>query len=109
MIIKIKTLGFTAKQELKDFVNEKLEKFAHLFNKIICCEVSFSLDKSDTNENKVCDMRLVIPGNDLLAGAQCKTFEEATAQAAEALERQIEKRKTKLNVTRNSIKQTNLK
>ena len=95
MNIKIKTLGFTAKQELTDFVNEKVKKFSYLYDKIISSEVSFSLDKSDTKENKVCDIRLVIPGNDLLSSAQCKTFEEATAQAVEALERQIEKRKTK--------------
>ncbi len=103
MNIKIKTLGFIAKQELTNFVNEKVKKFAHLYDKIISSEVSFSLDKSGTNENKVCDIRLVIPGNDLLSSAQCKTFEEATAQAVEALERQIEKRKTKLDITRKSI------
>ena len=103
MNIKIKTLGFTAKQELTDFVNEKVKKFSYLYDKIINCEVSFSLDKSDTNKNKVCDIRLVIPGNDLLSSVQCKTFEEATALAVEALERQIEKKKTKLNATRKSI------
>jgi len=103
MNIKIKSLGFTLKEELTDFVNEKVEKFAHLYNKIISCEVCFSVDKSATNENKVCYIRLIIPGNDLLSSAQYKTFEEATAQAVEALERQIEKRKTKLNVTRKSI------
>ena len=103
MNIKIKTLGFTAKQKLTDFVNEKVKKFSYLYDKIISSEVSFSLDKSDTKENKVCDIRLVIPGNDLLSSAQCKTFEEATAQAVEALERQIEKKKTKLNAARKSI------
>ncbi|MEJ7829099.1 MAG: ribosome-associated translation inhibitor RaiA [Segetibacter sp.] len=103
MNIKIKTLGFIAKHELTDFVNEKVKKFAHLYDKIINCEVCFSVDKSDTKENKICDIRLVIPGNDLLATAQCKTFEEATAQAVEGLERQIEKRKTKLKAARKSI------
>ena len=103
MNIKIKTLGFSAKQELTKFVNEKVEKFAHLYDKIISCDVSFNLDKSDTNDNIVCDIRLVIPGNDLIATAQRKTFEEATAQAVEALERQIEKRKTKLSAARKSI------
>jgi len=96
MNIKIKILGFTAKQELTDFVNEKVEKFAHLYDKIINCEVYFSLDKSDTDENKVCDIRLVIAGNDLLASAQCKTFDEAVAQAVEVLERQIIKKKNKV-------------
>ena len=103
MNIKIKTLGFTAKQELTDFVNEKVKKFSYLYDEIINCKVCFSVDKSDTNENKVCDIRLIIPGNDLLAGAQCKTFEKATAQAVEALERQIEKKRTKLNAARKSI------
>ena len=101
MKIKIKTLGITSKPELTNFVNEKVVKFAHLCNKAISCEVCFSVDKSATNENKVCDIRLIIPGNDLFSNAQCKTFEEATLQAVEALERQIEKRKTKLNVTQN--------
>jgi ribosomal subunit interface protein len=103
MTIKIKTLGFTAKQELIDFVHEKVGKCSRLYDKIIGSEVCFDVDKSNTKENKVCDIRLIIPGNDLLSSAQCKTFEEATAQAVEALERQIEKRKTKLMVTRNSI------
>ena len=103
MNIKIKSLGFTAKPQLTDFLHEKVEKLCNFYDKIISSEVCFSIDKSDTKENKLCDIRLVIPGNDLMANAQCKTFEEATAQAVEALERQIEKRKTKLNVTRKSI------
>lgn len=92
----IKTLGFNAKQDLKDFVNDKTRKISRFYDKIIECEVSFSIDKSSTKENKVCDIKLSIPGNDLLSKAQCKTFEEATAQCVDALQRQIEKRKTKL-------------
>lgn len=78
-------MGFTAKQELTDFAHEKVKKLSQFYDKIISSEVSFSLDKSDTNENKVCDIRLIIPGNDLLSSAQCKTFEEATVQAVEAI------------------------
>jgi len=100
MNITIQTLGFTAKQELTGFVHEKLERLSHFYDKIISSEVCFSVDKSDTKENKVCNIRLVIPGNDLLATHQCKTFEEATTLAVEALERQIEKRKTKHTETR---------
>ena len=96
MNIKIKSLGFTAKPQLTDFLHEKVEKLCNFYDKIISSEVCFSIDKSDTKENKLCDIRLVIPGNDLMASAQCKTFEEAVAQAAGALEKQIEKKKAKV-------------
>lgn len=96
MNVTIKTLGFNAKPDLKDFVHEKAGKLSRFYDKIIECEVSFSIDKSSTKENKVCDIKLSIPGNDLIAKAQCKTFEEATSQCLDALHRQIEKKKTKL-------------
>ncbi|MEO6229227.1 MAG: HPF/RaiA family ribosome-associated protein [Ferruginibacter sp.] len=58
-------------------------------------EVLLSTEKSDRNENKLCDVRLIIPGNDLLARAQCKTFEESIAQTVSVLIKQIEKRKNR--------------
>ena len=51
----------------------------------------------------MCEIRLAIPGNDLMASAQCKTFEEAVAQCVEALEKQIKKRKTKIIAKRKNI------
>jgi ribosomal subunit interface protein len=98
MNIKIKTLGFTAKQELTEFVHEKVGKLSQFYDKIISSEVCLCAEKSDTKENKLCDIRLIIPGNDLLASAQCKTFEEAVAQAVDVLVKQIEKKKTKIPV-----------
>jgi len=44
-------------------------------------------------ENKLCDKRLIIPGNDLLVSARCKTFEEAIVQSVDGLVKQIEKKK----------------
>lgn len=39
-------------------------------------------------------MRLIIPGNDLIATFKCRSFEEAMTRSAAALEKQIVKRKT---------------
>jgi putative sigma-54 modulation protein len=96
MITNIQSIGFTASEELITFINERTAKLGHYLESILSSEVCLSTDKSDTKENKVCDIRLVIPGNDLLASAQCKSFEEATTKAADALMKQIEKHKTKL-------------
>ncbi len=95
MNIRIQSIGFTVKEKLTGFIKEKTEKLFRTYHNIISCEVVLKTDESDTNENKICDIRLIIPGNDLLARGQCKTFEEAAMQAIEALQKQIEKRKTK--------------
>lgn len=94
----MKTLGFTAKQELTEFVNEKVGRLSLFYSKIISTEVCLCTEKSGTKENKLCDIRLIIPGNDLMTSAQCKTFEEAIAQAVDVLVKRIEKRKSKIPV-----------
>ena len=75
------------------FYKNKVAKLEYFYDEIIWSEVCLKLDKSDTKENKVFEIRLAIPGNDLMASAQCKTFEESAAQCAEALEKQIRKQK----------------
>ena len=103
MKTNIQSIGFTASEELTAFVKEKTAKLSLHFENILTSEVCLSTDKSSTKENKVCDIRLVIPGNDLLAKSQCKTFEEAMAQASDALVKQIEKHKTKIAAKRNQV------
>lgn len=103
MKTNIQSIGFTASEALTAFVKEKTAKLSLHFENILSSEVSLSTDKSSTKENKVCDIRLVIPGNDLLAKAQCKTFEEAVAQASNALVKQVEKHKTKIQDKRDKV------
>ncbi len=95
MNINIQSLDFTAKEELHEFVKEKVARLGRYLDTIISYEITLRIDKSETNDNKITDIRLVIPGNDLLASSRASSFEKATSQAIEALERQIEKRKTK--------------
>lgn len=102
MKLKFQTQGFTASKELTKFLYQKVAKLAQFFDKIIVAEVKMRSHNSEINESKICNIRLVIPGNDLLANAQSKTFEEAIADAVEALKRQIEKRKTQLDISKKS-------
>ncbi len=104
MKIDIQSPGLAPNRELENFVHEEVERFFHLYKEIISSEVCLSFDSSSTKENKNCRMRLLIPGNDLLATAKCRTFEEAITQAAEALEKQIEKRKTKIQGRQKNIR-----
>lgn len=95
MEITIQTLHFTANADLNNFVIDKVNKLAHHFDKIISADVILKLDKSKTADNKVCEIKLAVPGEDLFAKNQYESFEEATNATIDALENQITKMKAK--------------
>jgi putative sigma-54 modulation protein len=87
--------GFKASDALTTFVKEKLDKVDHLSNSIIRADVTLMLN-GDTNNNKACEIRLEIPGNDLFVKKSADSFELATVEAVDALEMQMRKHKEKL-------------
>ncbi|MBK6641947.1 MAG: ribosome-associated translation inhibitor RaiA [Bacteroidia bacterium] len=96
MKIKVQSIHFTADKKLLQFVEEKVDKLFQFYDSIIDSEVYLRLDKSDNSENKIAEIKINTPGKTLFAKEQCKTFEEATDVAVEALRRQITKHKEKL-------------
>ena len=95
MQIQVQSIHFDADVKLISFIEEKLSKLTTFHDRIISSQVFFRLDKSDVNENKIAEIKLSVPGKELFASKQCKTFEEATDTAVEALRRQIGKHKEK--------------
>lgn len=95
MNIKVHSIRFDADQKLINFIESKVEKLDLFYDNIIAGEVYLRLDKSSSNENKVAEIKLIMPGKDLFAKKQCKTFEEATDTAVEALRRQVKRKKGK--------------
>ena len=91
MNTRIQTIGFKAKEKLTEFVTKKVNDLARFNESIFSSEVILKLENDETGENKICEIRLMIPGNDLFAKRQSSTFEEATKQVVEALQKQIEK------------------
>ena len=96
MDIKVHSIRFDADTKLLDFVNLKVMKLIQYFDDIIGAEIFLRLDKSQDLENKIVEIRLNIPGIELFAKKQSKTFEESTDLVVEALRKQIIKHKTKL-------------
>lgn len=95
MTCTVHSIHFDADKDLLKFVEGKTEKLTQFHDKIIGTEVFLKLDKNDANENKVAEIKVAVPGKDLFAKKQCKTFEEATDLAVDALKRQIKKHKSK--------------
>lgn len=96
MDIKVHSVHFKADQKLINFVNEKVNKLQLFFDQIIAGEVFLRLDKSSEKENKVAEVKILMPGKELFAKKQCKSFEEAADLAVEALRRQVRKHKGKI-------------
>jgi putative sigma-54 modulation protein len=96
MNIKISSVHFRSDKKLDDFIREKLMKMPTLFDGIIGSEVILKLENNDSRDNKIAEIRLIIPGYDLFAKKQSKSFEEAADQAIEALRKQLVKHKEKI-------------
>jgi len=96
MRVKINSVHFKTDKKLDDFISEKLDKLISLHDGIIGSEVTLRVDNTDEPANKIAEIKLQVPGNDLFARKQSKSFEEAADTAVEALRRQLTKHKEKL-------------
>ena len=95
MKAQMHSIRFDADQKLIDFIQKKLDKLETFYDRIIDAEVFLRLDKDDSRENKLIEIKLNIPGEQLFAKAKQKSFEAAADDATEALRRQIKKYKEK--------------
>ena len=95
MKVNIQTLHFDADKNLEAFIHERMEKLISRHQDIVLADVTLRLDKAQTMDNKIAEIKLEVPGNNLFAKKQSKSFEEAADSAVEALQRQLVKYKEK--------------
>lgn len=96
MNVKINSVHFKADKKLEAFIKEKVEKLGNFFEGVISSEVILKVVNTDTKENKVAEVRLVIKGYDLFAKKEAATFEAAVDLSIEALRKQLVKHKEKV-------------
>ena len=93
----INSVKFKADEKLEKFVNEKVAKLDRLIDNATKCEVNLKLDKPETDNNKIAELSLNLPGQTLFNSKQADTFEEAVAQCVDSMKGQIEKYKERYN------------
>ena len=91
MQIQINSIHFDADKTLLDFVTAKLQKLLTFNGELQTCEVFLRVEKSDTRENKVVEVKAHLPGKDLFAKRRAVSFEAAMDEVHEALRRQVMK------------------
>jgi len=95
MTINVQSIRFDADKKLIDFIKKKVDKLDLFFDQILDGECYLRIENTEDEANKVTEFKLNIPGTQLFAKCQAKSFEEATDLAVESLRKQIEKHKTK--------------
>jgi len=94
MEINIQSLHFDADKKLINFIEDKVGKLELFYDKILGSNITLKVD-SQGKDNKVAEIKIKLPGKELFAKKQCKSFEEATDEAVEAIRKQIKKHKGK--------------
>ncbi len=98
MKVNINSVHFKSDKKLDSFITGKLEKLSTYHDGLISSNVILKLDNTTESNNKIAEIRLIVKGSDLFAKKQCKSFEEATDSAVEALRRQLKRHKEKLKI-----------
>jgi len=95
MAIKKVVKKKSVKKVTKKVTKEKVTKLSNLYDGLYGSDVILRVDNNDKLENKIAEIRLNIPGYDLFAKKQCKTFEEAVDNSVNAIRKQLIKHKVK--------------
>ena len=95
MKVVLNAVKFTPDEKLQNFVNDKVGKIERLLPEALQADVSLKVDKPETNNNKIAEIRLVVRGKDLFVTKQADSFEEAVMLSIDALKTQIDRFKEK--------------
>ena len=95
MKVVLNAVKFTPDEKLQNFVNDKVGKIERLLPEALQADVSLKVDKPETNNNKIAEIRLIVRGKDLFVTKQADSFEEAVMLSIDALKTQIDKFKEK--------------
>ena len=87
--------NFDADQKLINFIQKKLDRLDSFFDRIIEAEVFLKLNNTG-KANKTVEIKIDVPGNDIVVSRDAETFEKAMDLAYDVLKRQLRKQKEKI-------------
>lgn len=92
MRLQVHSIHFDADRKLVDFIQRKVDKLETFYDRVVDGEVFLRLNNTGV-ENKTVEIKVKVPGSQLFAKEQARSFEAATDMATEALRNQIKKYK----------------
>ena len=95
MKLQLHSIKFNADVKLLEYIKKRADKLDTFYDRIIDGEVFMRVEKNDHNLNKSIEFKVNIPGEQLFARENSRSFEAATDLALESLTRQLKKYKAK--------------
>lgn len=96
MKVNVQAVNFNVDKKLVAFIDEKLSKLEKYFDKIVSVDVFLRTENTSDKENKTAEIKVHVPGDELVIKKTCKTFEEAVDISEQSLERMLTKYKEKI-------------
>ena len=93
MSVIIQSLGFTASNDLQNFIRDKISVLKS--DKIVSSNVTLFKGPETEPENNYCEIKLEIPGNDLFVKKNSEHFEVSVSECIDVLKKIINKSKGK--------------
>jgi putative sigma-54 modulation protein len=95
MKVHTEAVRFKADEKLIDFIDQKLGKLERFYDRIIQANVTLKLENSGQVRDKVAEVRVILPGEMLVAKDSRKTFEASVEGVVRNLKRQLKRYKEK--------------
>jgi len=96
MTINLQTVNFNAKDGLEEYVEKKLSKLDQYYDKIIAAQVYLKVENISEKENKTVDIKLEVPGDDIVVKKTGQSFEECIDLSVDTLKKLIIRKKEKV-------------
>lgn len=95
MKVFTQSVNFNADKSLIKYVDEKLNGLEKFHDKIVDAEVFLKVENTSDKENKITEIKINVPGSELIVKKKTKTFEEGVSLSVDSLKRQLKKSKEK--------------
>lgn len=102
MNIVIQSVNFRAGFALENFVKEKVNKLIQQSGNIENVNVILRKEEKGKIENKSCEIRLALPGNDPIVKKSGVNYEKAISEAVKVLQKILRRRKSRMIMKRHS-------
>ena len=96
MDIIIQSKNFRVGNSLQTLIREKIVKLYNKCKNIIRVEIILREGGHGDLENKLCEIRLLVPGNDHIVKTNSTVYEKSVFKAMKVLEKILRRNKTKL-------------
>lgn len=84
---------------LQKYIEKRLSKLNLYYNRIVSIDLYLNLDNHNDQTNKSVELRVNIPGDDVVVGKKSESFEKSLDMAASSAQRMLKRRKEKLRIS----------